>query len=65
MFAMGVGAYISKWLDENLLRNFIMIEVIIALVGGGASLLLFMAFPMVNALYNTVMYSLILVMLSV
>lgn len=60
MFAMGVGAYLSKLLDDQLLRNFIVIEILIALIGGAASLLLFMAFPLVNALYNLVMYSLIL-----
>jgi len=61
MFAMGVGSYLSKLLDEQLLRNFIVIEILIALVGGAASLILFMSFPLVHALYNVVMYTLILV----
>ncbi len=61
MFAMGIGSYLSKLLDDQLLRNFIVIEIFIALIGGAASLLLFMAFPLVNALYSLVMYSLILV----
>jgi len=61
MFAMGMGSYISKWLGNQLLRNFIVIEIVIALVGGAASLILFMSFPLVHALYNTVMYGLILI----
>ncbi|MFT4924277.1 MAG: spermidine synthase [Phenylobacterium sp.] len=60
MFSMGVGSYLSKFFGDQLLRNFIIIEIWIALIGGAASLLLFMAFPLVNALYNLVMYSLIL-----
>ena len=61
MFAMGVGSYLSKLLDDQLIRNFISVEIAISLVGGICSLLLFMAFPFVRALYDTVMYSLILI----
>lgn len=61
MFAMGVGSYLSKLLDDQLLRNFIVIEILIAMIGGAASLLLFMAFPLVHALYTSVMYALILI----
>lgn len=61
MFAMGIGSYLSKRLGQELLRNFIIIEIFIALIGGSASLLLFIAFPFVNVLYEMVMYGLILI----
>ena len=61
MFAMGVGSYLSKLLSDNLIQNFITIEIAISLVGGVCSLLLLMAFPMVRALYDATMYSLIMV----
>lgn len=61
MFAMGVGSLLSKLLDDQLVRNFIIVEIVISLVGGVCSLLLFMAFPMVRVLYEGVMYSLILI----
>jgi spermidine synthase len=61
MFAMGIGAYLSKLLNQQLLQNFIIIEIIIALIGGSSSLILFMAFPYTHVLYSLVMYSLILV----
>ncbi len=61
MFAMGVGSYLSKLLGKNLVHNFITIEIAISLVGGISGLLLLMAFPMVRALYDATMYSLILV----
>ncbi len=61
MFSMGIGSYLSKLLSDNLIQNFITIEIAIALVGGVSSLLLLMAFPMVRALYDTVMFSLIFI----
>jgi spermidine synthase len=61
MFAMGVGSYLSKLLGDDLLKNFITVEIAISLVGGICSLLLLMAFPMVRVLYDATMYSLILV----
>jgi len=61
MFAMGVGSLLTKLLDERLIRNFILVEMGLALVGGASSLALFMAFPLVHALYNVVMFGLILV----
>ena len=61
MFAMGVGSYLSKLLGDNLVQNFITVEIAISLVGGICSLLLLMAFPMVRALYDATMYSLILI----
>ncbi len=61
MFSMGVGSYLSKLLNDNLIQNFIVIEIAIAFVGGISSLLLLLAFPMVRALYDTVMFSLIFI----
>jgi spermidine synthase len=61
MFSMGVGSYLSKLLGDNLIQNFITIEIIISLVGGVCSLLLLMSFPLVRALYDTIMFSLIFI----
>ena len=61
MFAMGVGSLISKYFNEQYIRNFILIEIAIALIGGISSILLFMTFPYARILYELVMYSLILV----
>lgn len=61
MFAMGLGSLISKYFDDQFVRNFIYIEVAIALVGGVCSIVLFMVFPNARVLYELVMYSLILI----
>lgn len=59
MFSMGVGSYLTKLLDDNLIQNFIAVEIAISLIGGVCSLLLLMTFPFTRALYETVMFSLI------
>jgi len=61
MFSMGVGSYLSKLLPGNLIQNFISVEIAVSLVGGVCSLLLLMSFPLVRALYETVMFSLIFI----
>ncbi|MEZ5740771.1 MAG: polyamine aminopropyltransferase [Burkholderiaceae bacterium] len=60
MFAMGVGSLLSKFLDGRMVRNFILVEMAISLIGGVCSILLFMVFPSARALYELVMYGLIL-----
>ena len=61
MFSMGLGSIASKYFDEQYVRNFIVVEMAIALVGGVSSVLLFMAFPYARVFYELIMYSLILV----
>jgi spermidine synthase len=60
MFAMGVGAYISKLFIRNLISSFIAIETAISLVGGLCSLILFLVFPF-YAFYKPAMFGLIVV----
>lgn len=60
MFAMGIGSYLSKFFMKNLITNFIGVEIVISLIGGISSILLFMTFPLMTALYSMVMYLLIL-----
>jgi spermidine synthase len=61
MFSMGMGSLLSKYLGNQLIRNFIAVEIMISLIGGICSLLLFMVFPMMRVLYEAVMYGLIFV----
>lgn len=59
MFAMGVGAYLSKKLEDGLLAWFVGVELLLALLGGFSSTLLFLVFPYAG-LYVPTMYGLIL-----
>ncbi len=61
MFAMGIGSYLSKFFMKNLVTSFIIVEIVISLIGGLSSILLFMAFPLITAMYSLIMYSLILI----
>jgi len=44
LFSMGVGSYFSKFLTKNLLNTFVEIEILVGLVGGLSSVLLFLLF---------------------
>lgn len=59
MFAMGLGSYLSKWIDKNLVSKFVLIEIAVALIGGVSSCLLFMLFPF-PSFYRPVMFTLII-----
>ena len=61
MFSMGIGSYLSKFITGNLVRNFIHVEILLALVGGVCSLALLFAFPFAPGLYQTIMFAFILV----
>lgn len=60
MFAMGIGSYLSKFVLGDLVRNFIYVEIALAVVGGVCSLALFFAFPFAPGLYQAVMFGFIL-----
>lgn len=46
--AMGVGAWLSRYIEDHLARYFIEIELALALLGGISAPLLFVAFPWVD-----------------
>jgi spermidine synthase len=60
MFAMGVGAYLSKAFSGDLVSAFVVIEIAVALVGGLSCTILFLVFPY-YAMYTPIMYALILI----
>lgn len=59
MFAMGIGSYISKWFHDDLVATFINVEIIVALIGGFSSSVLFLMFPYAS-MYQPVMFGLII-----
>ncbi len=58
LFAMGIGSWLSKWLDEPLLRWFIRLEILVGLVGGLSAPLLFVLFEYVQS-FRVVLYALV------
>lgn len=60
LFAMGVGAWLSGFIDRDLVGRFIEIEIAVALVGGSSAALLFFAFAKL-AWFSLVLYGLVLI----
>lgn len=49
LFAMGIGSFFSKYFNRNLLAWFIKIELLVGLVGGTSSTILFLLFEQVES----------------
>jgi spermidine synthase len=58
LFAMGIGSYLSKFLEGQLLRWFIRLEILVGLVGGLMAPLLFLLFEYVTS-FRLLLYALV------
>jgi spermidine synthase len=58
LFSMGVGSYLSKFVDKKLITLFIQIELIIGLLGGFSALALLLSFQYL-AYFKVVLYLLV------
>ncbi|MGA0555403.1 polyamine aminopropyltransferase [Larkinella sp. VNQ87] len=58
LFSMGIGSWLSKYLDGNLLQWFIRIEILVGIVGGGSAPLLFVLFEYA-ASFRLILYTLV------
>ena len=56
LFSMGVGSYLSRYFERDLITRFIEIEILVGLVGGLSSPVLFFAFGEV-AVFRVVLYA--------
>ena len=46
--AMGIGSFLSRFVERDLVRRFIAVEIWVGVIGGGAPLLLFTAFATID-----------------
>jgi spermidine synthase len=60
LFAMGVGSYLSRFIEKNIAEKFIDIELAVAVVGGFSAPLLFLSFAYVSY-FGIVLYSMVFV----
>ncbi len=58
LFSMGIGSWLSKYFDKNILSWFIQIEILVGLVGGTSSTLLFLFFESI-ASFRILLYGLV------
>ena len=61
LFSMGIGSWLSKYVERDLLGFFIKVELLIALFGGFAAALLFTLFAYVSS-FRVVLYGIILLL---
>jgi spermidine synthase len=60
MAAMGLGAYITRFINSHLIARFVIIEILISLIGGLSTVILFVVFPW-SGWYEPTMYGLIII----
>ncbi|MGC4100237.1 polyamine aminopropyltransferase [Ferruginibacter sp.] len=60
LFAMGIGSFFSKYFNNDILKWFIKIEILIGLIGGFSSATLFLLFPLVVS-FRLVLYVMVLI----
>jgi len=60
LFAMGIGSWLSKFLSRGLVERFITIELMVGLIGGFSSAILFLAFAYTDA-FRLLLYLMVLV----
>ena len=60
LFAMGVGSYLSRFIDRNIAEKFIDIELAVAVMGGMSAPLLFLTFAYVTY-FGLILYTMVFI----
>lgn len=60
LFAMGVGSYLSRFIDKNVAEKFIDIELAVAIIGGASAPLLFLTFAYVTY-FGIILYTMVFI----
>lgn len=58
LFSMGIGSFLSKYVNKNLIGIFIQVELLIGLVGGFSATILFVSFEYVTS-FRILLYGLV------
>lgn len=58
LFSMGIGSWISKYFEKNIISWFIQLEIIVGLIGGTSSTILFLVFENA-ASFRIILYGLV------
>ena len=60
LFAMGIGSWLSRYIEAELVKRFIQIELAVGLLGGFAAVGLFLAFAAQSGPFRVLLYGLVL-----
>ena len=58
LFSMGIGSYLSKYIEKNIALTFVQVELLIGMVGGSSATMLFMLFNHIDN-FRILLYSLV------
>lgn len=58
LFSMGIGSFLSRYIDKNVAFTFVQVELLIGLVGGSSASLLFLLFEHIDN-FRILLYSLV------
>jgi spermidine synthase len=58
LFSMGIGSWVSKYFEKNIISWFIQLEILVGIVGGTSSTILFLVFESV-ASFRIILYGLV------
>src|ERR1700726_463839 len=59
LFAMGIGSWLSRFLERGLVTRFVSLELMVGLVGGFSSSLMFLAFAYTEA-FRLILYLIVI-----
>jgi len=59
LFAMGIGSWLSRFITRGVVARFVLIELLVGVVGGLSSLVLFLAFAYTDA-FRPVLYGIVI-----
>ena len=58
LFSMGIGSFLSRYINRQLLQWFIRIELLVGFIGGFSSIILFLVFPLASS-FRLILYALV------
>jgi spermidine synthase len=58
LFSMGIGSFLSRYIEKNVALTFVQVEMLVGIVGGSSACLLFMCFEHVEN-FRIVLYALV------
>ncbi|WP_124949884.1 polyamine aminopropyltransferase [Sulfuriferula thiophila] len=56
LFAMGVGSYLSRFIERGVVARFIQVELLVGVIGGSSSMVLFAVFAYLASPFKWVLY---------
>ncbi len=61
LFAMGVGSWLSRYIERGLAIRFVQIELLVGVIGGFSAVILFLVFAQSSGSFRLVLYGLVFV----